>query len=62
VAIKRQREVYEWVRKIQSMADKCVNDARSGRPSTLTCAQFKDRLDQCIRENYGNNVDEADLR
>jgi hypothetical protein len=34
-----------------------VDDARSGRPSTVTCVHVKEQIDQRIRDNQRISID-----
>jgi hypothetical protein len=45
-----QRKVYELVERLKGRRTN-VDDARSGRISTVKCIEVKEQIDQRIREN-----------
>jgi hypothetical protein len=45
------RVTVQWVERFKGGRTSVADDARSGRPSTVTCVQVKEQVDQRIRDN-----------
>jgi hypothetical protein len=54
-----RRKVYGWVERFKGGRTGVVVDARSGRTSTVKCAEVKEQIYQHIRDNRSTSIYET---